>query len=155
MAAYTKQQKAEALEAFEQFLFYMDDVVEAFVEQAAKHGFDLDYSLASLDLVETFALNIEAKPETKFADHASQYMGTVLVDNYDGHWELSLDSKNNSLNYGLPVITGHTEVEGLQFCPYQTINLFLAKPKRGMLKDAVLADVADDDFNLDEFADED
>jgi hypothetical protein len=150
MKEFTKQEKAAALEKFEEYLFHMDDVLEAFEEQAAQHGFELDYSLDSLDLVEQFAHKLEAKPGSKFADHAAQYLGSVLVEGFGGHWELSLDAKDNSLYYGLPVIVGHTDVDGLQFCPQHIMGLYLARPAKSQLKNAVLADVGDDDFDLDD-----
>jgi len=138
---YTAKEREEAWEDFNIFLFNMDDILEAFIEQAEGYGYRLDYSLNSLDQLETYAIKMDAKPLSDFHGHASQYLGETVRKCFGGHWNLSLNMKENSLNYGKPVIIEHTKYD-VEFPPYQIFRNFLIRPIHGVLKRAVLNDVS-------------
>lgn len=153
MNEYTKEEKVEALEDFEHFLFAMDDVLEEFIEQAARSNIALDYSLDSLDRVAEFALTKDARAGSDFHGQAAQYVGEVCRKHSNGKWELSLDMTNNSLYYGKPVVI-KPGANGVQFSPYNVVNGFLFKKKTDLLKKAVTNYITPVKINLDHLADE-
>lgn len=137
---YTPVEKANALEDFQLFLFSMDDVLELFIKQAEASGIVLDYSLDSLDRLESYTITLDTKPLSDFHGHASQYLGETVRKTFGGRWELSLNMKENSMNYGKPVIVGHTTYE-VEFPPYEFVARFMRKKTSGFLKQVVLNDV--------------
>jgi hypothetical protein len=151
---YTPQEREQALEDFEMFLFYMDDVLEAFIDQVEETGVELDYSLDSLDRLETYLIEQEAQPLSDLHGHSSQYVGEVARKNFGGKWILSLDMKENSLYYGKPVVVGHTQYD-VQFAPYSIVATFLRRRLEGLLKRAIVGQVTPPTFNLDHLPTED
>ena len=137
---YSVQEREQALDDFEMFLFYMDDVLELFIEQAEEKGIDLDYSLESLDQLENYALLVDEKPLSDFHGHSSQYLGEVVRKCFGGKWILSLDMKENSLYYGKPVIYGHSKFD-VQYAPYSIMATFLRRRLTGLLKRSVLGQI--------------
>lgn len=151
---YTSQEKAKALDDFEMFLFMIDDVLEPFIEQAEQAGYVLNYSLESLDQVEAYAIEVDTKPLDDFHGRASQYLGETVRKVFGGHWELSLNMKENSMNYGKPVIVGHSKYD-VEFPPYEVVARFLRRRLPGLLKQVVLNDVDPQILDLSDLPTED
>lgn len=146
---YTEVEKEQALDDFELFLFNMDDILDVFIEKAAQDGYSLDYSLGSLDTLESYMVSIDAKPKTEFHGQSSQYLGETVRRIFGGHWQLSLDMKENSLHYGKPVIVGYSKYN-VEFPPYERMATFLRRRIPGLLKQAVLIDVNPEPLDLNE-----
>lgn len=138
---YTPQEKEKALLDFDDFIFRIDDVLEKFIEEAAYFGYNLDFSVDSLDQLEEYALKLDAKVLSDFHGQAAQYMGDIMYRHFGYRWELSLDLKNNSLHYGKPVLVNLTNSE-VQFAPYAVVRNFLIRRVKGILKVAVLNHVS-------------
>ena len=129
----------EELEKFQAYLFEMDDVVAAFVEEARRAGVTLDYSLESLDAIEPYLAEKLAAGANRdlLRNQAGRYVGETFRKLIGGHWELCL-KEPNYLYLKLPVITGYS-AEPIEFCPNEVVGNFLAWLKPGMLKRAFAA----------------
>jgi hypothetical protein len=125
------------LDRFEQFLFEMDDVLEQFLAAASSAGFDLDYSLSSLESLEEYILGelTESGNSELVKNRAARYLGELFRKNVGGRWQLCLKNPKY-LYYKLPVIVGHAD-RPIEFCPIQVIRNFIRMKRRGMLRTAV------------------
>lgn len=134
-------------EKFEQFLFMMDDLLEGFVKKASAKGYNLDYSLESLDRLEEYHTGTESgMDESTFIYDASQYLGEVVRKTYGGKWQLSIDDPTD-VYYGFPVLVGHSPHD-VGFCPYQVVRAFTMKKKRGLMRRAVENDINPEKLSL-------
>lgn len=123
-------------EKFEQFLFEMDDVLEAFVATANARGFALDYSLESLAGLEQQWLETgDGERDGSAANRAARYLGEVFRRKLGGHWRLC-EKGSRYLYNGLPVIAGYANLD-IEFCPVEVFANFVARRERGMLRRAV------------------
>lgn len=125
-------------EKFEMYLFEMDDVLEAFLEEAGAAGFHLDYSLQSLDLLEEYwlAVSPQAEDPERIRQQAARYYGEVFRLNYGGKWRLS-EKHPRDIYFGLPVICGFDpKAPDYEFCPLVTFHNFTVNQHRGLLRRA-------------------
>jgi hypothetical protein len=130
----------EELEKFEFFLFEMDDVLEEFIDQARIAGYRLDYTLESLEVLESYlASHPNAKQDERLKNRAARYLGEVFRKNVGGKWELCLDGPQFAY-FKLPVISGWAKMP-LSFCPIEIIENCLVRPGEGILKRAVEANL--------------
>lgn len=135
------------------FLFEMDDLQEAFVEQAEAEGYTLDLSLDSLDELERYVIDTQVTFEdTSDAALAQRtncwcYLGEVVRENCGGHWAFSANEEN-SVNWGMYVITGHSPVEGVEFEPLGTLKGFILHGTPGGLRAAVEADINPEEIDF-------
>lgn len=131
------------LESFEEFLFDIDNIVETFTQQVRERGYTLDGTMDTLDGLESYLLNeIAPPPEPErepLIGWAARYYGGVVINTFGGKWALAIDDPND-LNYGLPVIRGHSKYE-VDFPPSEIIRNFLHNQKVGLLRQAVLNDL--------------
>lgn len=110
----TRPTDAERREAFERWLFAMDDTLERFragVPDDLRRR--LDHSLASLEAVEAFTLDryaaiedIRAPEEAQMHDGLAIYVGeTIRRRTGGGTWDLPL-SDPDGVHYRIPVLRG-------------------------------------------------
>ena len=134
--------EAAALETFEQFLFEMDQRVEALQEAAVARGFTLDMTVGSLNDLEAFLEEVSrATPPAIDMESLNvlggRYLGEVVCAQYGGKWELPL-SDRSSVNFNQPVIVGHSDA-GAEFAPISVAGAFLKKNNadclRGLYRD--------------------
>ena len=127
---------AEELEQFEQFLFQMDAVLDAFLSDAVGAGFALDYSVESLDVLEKYAVSQhDVGPSRQLQNRTARYVGEVFRTIVGGKWELCLKSPNY-LYFKLPVLAGYSD-KPIEFCPIEVIGNFLHNKELGTLKRAL------------------
>lgn len=125
-------------ERFEEYLFEMDDVLDDFTGEAGALGYQLDYSIASLESLETIlSQRFGSSDDEKLKNRAARYLGEVLRRTAGGRWELAVED-TRSLHFKLPVVRGHSRT-GIEFCPIEVIENFAYSGTRGMLKRAVEA----------------
>lgn len=131
--------EARAQEEFEHFLFEMDDVLEDLVGDARARGFDLDFSLGSLDVFESYLslLKKEGQPRDFLRTRGGRYLGEVFRETFGGKWALCLKSPRY-LYYGLPVLAGYSDLD-IEFCPSEVADSFLHDERPGLLRSAVEA----------------
>ena len=135
-----KQTKVEAdseeLEKFQYFLFEMDDILDDFLMEAGTAGYQSDFSLDSIPLLEAYLLaNLGQEVESRLKNKAARYLGEVFRKDVGGKWELSLKDPNY-LYYKLPVIIGYSN-KPIEFCPVEVIENLAFKEGKGMLRRAV------------------
>ncbi|SDX45513.1 hypothetical protein SAMN05444487_11837 [Marininema mesophilum] len=106
----TDQEKQDELERFDDWLFYMDDVLEEFLEKKAPKSINLDYTPESLLQFEKWLLMKYSKPEDLmqeserfWLDGAARYVGEVYRKNLNGKWTIFLDDKDYGY-YGRPMV---------------------------------------------------
>lgn len=135
----TKMENADiagSLEKFQDFLIEMDDVLELFVATAQKAGFQLDYSLSSVDSLERFISEHNSRTnDSQFENRAARYLGEVFRKNLGGKWELCIKDSRH-LYYKLPVITGHATMP-IEFCPIEVVSGFIAAKTPGLFRRAI------------------
>ena len=127
----------EEREKFEHFLFEMDDVLDAFISEARSRGFALNYSLESLESLETLLLSQHGPGDdgVLLKGRAARYLGEVFRKAVGGRWELCLKDPAY-LYFKLPVISGYS-ASGIEFCPVEVLTNFLHARKKGLLRQAV------------------
>lgn len=126
------------IEKFQRFVFEMDDVLEVFIAFAESKGFRLDYSISSLGDLELFIDDLgDVAREGEMLNRCSRYVGEVFRRNLGGCWDLCLDDQKN-INFRLPVINRFSDID-LEFCPLAVVGNYVARRKRGLLRDAVEA----------------
>jgi hypothetical protein len=131
--------ESEQLEKFEQYLFEMDDVLEDFTGESQALGYEMDYSLESLDGLERLLIEKDAGDQSQLKNRAARYLGEVFRRNVGGKWELCLKDPKY-LYYGLPVLTAYSST-GIEFCPIELIENFMFKREPGMLQRVVRGDL--------------
>ena len=124
------------IELFEEFLFNMDEMLDHLVNDAARSGLDLDFSLHSLSSLEEYIFGtmpaMNAPERKQLSVSASRYLGEVVRRCYGGKWMLNIDDEKD-LNYGQYVIVGHNAHQ-LEFNPHSKIKMLLMKRSSGFLK---------------------
>jgi len=124
---------------FQQYIIEMDDVLDKFTEEASQAGYDLDYSLKSLDTLEEYWLAVSPHvddPERLF-QRAARYYGEVFRLNFGGEWRLC-DEDPQLMFYGYPVIAGFDPKNpDYEFCPLFYFEIFTVRKIRGLLRQQV------------------
>lgn len=127
----------EDLEKFEDFLFEMDDVLEAFLADAASSGYTLDYSVPSLDAMEQFLLaNAGSSDLSRIENRAARYLGEVFRKKFGGTWQLCQDEPRH-ICFKLPIIKGYLS-NGAEFCPIAIINNFMFSRRLGLCRNLLV-----------------
>jgi hypothetical protein len=129
---------AQDTEKFQVFLFEMDDVLESFLSEARSLGVTFDYSLTSLDLLETYILaQLNGRDDERLKNRAARYIGEVFRKTVGGKWELCQKDRKY-LYFNLPVLSGYSD-SPIEFCPIDVISDFVVKKELGTLRRAVEA----------------
>lgn len=133
-----------ALKVFDDFLLLMDDQIDALKSEALRQGSVLDFSLPSLDALETIFLTktiaMSKEQVSKAIVYFARYLGETVIFNHGGRWVLSLSDEKN-VNFNLPVIVGHSKVPGLEFSPVLGMRALSLRKRSGLLRQAVAAQV--------------
>jgi hypothetical protein len=132
----------EELDKFEEYLFEMDDVLERFCSEAKAQGMELDYSVVSLDRLESLiagAMNGELSEARRdeLKSRSARYLGEVFRKHLGGRWELCLKDPKY-LYFKLPVIAGYARVP-IEFCPIEIVANFTHSRRSGLIRLAVEA----------------
>lgn len=140
---------------FVDFLMDKSDDLDDFVNDAA--GYALDYSLGSVGELERYILdqNISFQDASDKALVARskcwEYLGEVVVRNYNARWTLS-DNEENTANRGMFVVVGHSAVAGIEFVPARYVRAFTSRRQPGMLARIIAVDVNPPASVLDDMA---
>ena len=140
MVSLREKSKVELQELFDMFLFRIGERMERLIDATRKSGINLDYSLESLNEIETFVLQKGIDRNHDLYDDIACYIGEVVRKTFGGQWECCLDMKSNSLFYGMPVVSGYNKY-GVLLSPYELLNIFLLRKKTGMLAQSIEMDV--------------
>lgn len=136
----------EELNKFEMFLFEMDDVLDVFISELAKHGVHLDYSLKSLEGFEQIILENPIGFEKELlVNRAGRYLGEVFRKNIGGKWELCLKHPKY-LYLKLPVIVDYCDFD-IEFCPTEIIRNLIHRGKPGLLRMVIESSIEDCNIN--------
>lgn len=145
--------KEEEEEKLQHFIFSIDDRMENFVDKLSKEGYELDYSLSSLDELERYMIKEQIDNSDENLEIRTDcwiYLGEVFrIQSKKAIWEVSLN-KENTANHGLYVLKGHSD-KGLEFVPIRYIKAFILKKKIGLLKSVFTNHLSPLELNLDEF----
>jgi hypothetical protein len=112
-----------AVEEFDFWVFYMEDVLDDFLDWLPDDiSKKLDFSLPSLDILEAWLLslypNIEAMLEfgqSEIVDASIRYVGKTYRKATDGVWDIILDEPDNAY-YRLPILRDKNKNQ-VQDCP--------------------------------------
>lgn len=115
--------KADKINLFNEWVFDTDNALDLFFKSLPAETADkLDYSVASLDLIEDILLKrymdfdeTKDAKEMHWIDRASRYVGETFRKNIGGHWDIILEDEKN-IFYNIPVITGYKE-KATPYCP--------------------------------------
>jgi hypothetical protein len=128
-------------EEFEFWLFYMDYVLEEFLNWMPKDTSKfLDYSLNSIDYVEEFLLSryenhsqLMSFDQRSIWDATSRYIGEVVRQTNSYKWTIDLENGDNVF-YGRPIIKMQSE-----FCPSSIVSAFCQRQKKGYMSKTIKA----------------
>ena len=109
----TERRALSTRDDFELWVFKMDDDLDEFLAQLpADVRRHLDFSPASLDVLEKWLLErypspqaLQAPSEKYMLDGLARYIGETLRKQLGGHWSIDLDNPKNAF-FGLPVLSG-------------------------------------------------
>jgi hypothetical protein len=115
----------------------MGSDLERFTELGRESGYDLDFSLASLDGLESFALERldRGEEDNSFKNRAARYLGETFRRNVGGKWEIAVDGPEY-MNFKLPVLKGYSDLD-IDFCPLEVFENFAVRRTPGLLQEAV------------------
>ena len=119
----------ELKDKHELFLCNMTEQQEEFIKDSKTNGFEFDYSLESLEVVENFILAKKIDINDDQYNDCATYFGEVVRTNIGGKWECSLDKEMNSLYYGFPVIFGHSKFD-IQLSPFHVVKIFMLRQRK-------------------------
>lgn len=140
VADLRKKSEKELQELFDMFLFRIGERMERLTDAARESGISLDYSLESLNEIETLVLQKSIDRNHDLYDDVACYIGEVVRKTFGGQWECCLDMKSNSVFYGMPVVSGYNKY-GVLLSPYELLNIFLLRKKTGLLAHSIEMDV--------------
>ena len=149
--------RKEAEEKFDNFLMAMDEQLDWLSDEAENRGIKLDFGPSDFSKLEQL-LNLMSEGQDKdsisrliviFARH----LGEVIRLNYGGKWYLSFEDEKN-VNFNIPVIVGHTKIEGLEFSPLSVMRAYALRRKEGTLQRAVDAQINPEPLDLSGLAEE-
>ena len=140
MVSLREKSKVELQDLFDMFLFRIGERMERLIDATRKSGINLDYSLESLNEIETFVLQKGIDRKHDLYDDIACYIGEVVRKTFGGQWECCLDMKNNSMLYGMPVVSGYNK-HGVLLRPYELLNIFLLRKKTRFLAHSIKMDV--------------
>jgi hypothetical protein len=141
---------------FENFLFYIDDYLEEFINETNSLGYSLNFSIESLENLEEYIIvqnitNEVYDDEKRFKCWV--YLGELFRKlSKKAYWMIS-NSSDNSANLGLYVLTGYDEI-GVEFVPIRYIRAFIIKKKKGFFKDLINSHIAPIPLDLNKFPNE-
>lgn len=143
-----RQAKAD----FDDFLFSMDDQLEALEAEAEKRGVSLDVGIDSLEALENLFFLLTDSSDNDERDSLivtfARYVGEIVRETYQGKWALSLDDPK-SIYFNMPVIVNHTSIPGIEFSPIHAMRALSLRRKHGLLRKIINASVQPRELGID------
>lgn len=137
---------------FDEFLFKMDDQLDALDDRAKKHGIQLEFSMNSLEKLESLffkiADDVDDDTRASLIVTFARYVGEIVRLSFGGKWKLSLDDPKN-IYYNSPVIVGHTPISDLEFSPIDAMQTIWLRRKPGLLRQIIMAGIGPEDLDID------
>ena len=147
----------QAREKFNEFLSLMDDQLEWLQRQAAGRGISLAHRREDLPALErlfdALAEGLDKPSIERLSVACTRHLGDTVRRVGGGRWALSSDGEKGA-NFGLPVITGHSPVVGLEFSPLLVMRAYQLRRRPGTLARAVDADIKPRALDLDDLIEE-
>ena len=144
--------KDEAKEKFDNFLFIMDDQLEAVESEAEKRDIPIAVDMGSLENLERLFFqvteNCSEDEKQGWIVTFARYVGEIVRETFNGKWHLSLEDPKN-IYFNTPVIINHTKIENLQFSPIFAVRALSLRKKSGLLRKIVMADIKPRELNID------
>lgn len=152
-----KVDKQKAREDFDDFIFKMDDQIEALQEEAAASHIDLDMSEGDFERLESLfdkmSAGVSDDKKIDLIISFARYLGELVRKLYGGKWALPLDDEKN-INFNKPVIVGHSRVQGLEFAPITTMRAYALRKRPGTVRQAVMSHVRPQPLDLSDLIEE-
>lgn len=130
----------KAKEVFDEFLIVMDDQLEWLEDKAIENGITLEYSSDIPEkleqLFDLISVNMSEDDVSRLLVVFGRYLGEFVRTSYGGKWVLPLDDQKN-INFNIPVITGHSKVQGLEFAPIRIMRAYLIRRNAGSIRRAI------------------
>lgn len=139
---------------FELFMFNMSDYLDDLQSKAEQLGYNLDYTLKSLNDLEDYLTKNEVNENSDDIESIACYFGEIVRKNVGGRWDCDLEDESD-LYYGKPVIIGHTTPDDLMLSPFDSVMIYILRPTKGFFLSVIENDLNDEPINLDEFPTED
>lgn len=144
--------KDDAKEKFDNFLFLMDEQLDAVESEAQERGIPLAVDMDSLENLEKlfFQVTEDCSVEEKqgWIVTFARYVGEIVRETFDGNWHLSLEDPKN-IYFNTPVIVNHAQIENLQFSPIFAMRALSLRKKSGLLRQIIMADIKPRELNID------
>lgn len=145
-------EKKDAKEKFDNFLFIMDDQIEAVEAEAEKKDIPLTLTMDSLENLEELFFQVtehcgEDEKQGWIVTFA-RYLGEIVRLTFDGNWHLSWDDPKN-IYFNTPVIINHTKIKDLEFSPIFAMRALSLRKKKGLLRKIVMADIQPRELDID------
>lgn len=146
--------KERLQDKFELFMFNMSDYLDDLQSKSEQLGYNLDYTLKSLNDLEDYLTKNEVNENSDDIESIACYFGEVVRKNVGGRWDCDLKDESD-LYYGKPVIIGHTTPDDLMLSPFDSVMIYILRPTKGFFLSVIENDLNDEPINLDEFPTED
>lgn len=148
---------AAALAQFDDFLFIMDEQLEALEGEAAALGIALTRDMAGLPQLEQLALRLLAQHGRDaigaLSVYLGRYLGEIACTCHGGRWVLPLDDLRD-IHYKQPVIDGICPVPQVYLAPINLVRAFLLRQRADLFRSAIAALVHPKPLDLSHLAEE-
>ncbi|MET4084202.1 hypothetical protein ABIB40_004176 [Pedobacter sp. UYP30] len=142
--------KEKLEENFGLFMFNMSDYLEDLQTKSEQQGYNLNYSLESLEDLEDYFKKNSIDENSDDIESIACYFGEVVRKNIGGRWDCDLEDESD-LYYGKPVIIGYTTPHDLMLSPFDSVMIYILRPTKGFFISVIENDLDDQPINLDEF----
>lgn len=153
-----KLDKNRALADFDDFIFEMDDRIEALEERASIAGVELSMDLSGIHQLEhafdALSSDVDADGRTDLAITCARYLGEIVRRTYGGRWHLPLDDEKD-VHFNRPVIAGISSIADHYFSPIHLMRAYALRGTRGMLAVAVASYVNPKSLDLSDLVEDD
>jgi len=136
-------------EKFESFLAEVNCLPDFLIEKAENKGYNLDYSIDSLNELERYLSTENIKKDDEDQQFAAMYLGELIIKNYGGKWVIDLDDLK-SLDFAIPIIKGHSKFD-VTFNPFHAVSIYIIRKVSGILYKSIRADVSAKKLGLDSY----
>ncbi|MDH4557418.1 hypothetical protein E8F11_19930 [Pseudomonas sp. BN417] len=132
--------KTEAIETFDEFLMLMDGQIDWLTDEAKKNNITLDNKPDTPEklekLFDAMSKGLSEEDKTSLIIIFGRYLGEFVRLSHGGKWVLPLDDEK-SVNFNIPVITGHSKIDGLEFAPIRLMRAYALRDGEGTLRRAI------------------
>jgi len=132
-------------EKFDNFLFNLDEIVVNFKKELNNLGYNVDYTLDSVNILESYILDNDIKIEDDDYYDASCFLGELFRIVYYGKWKL--DDNKKSLFYNKPIIDYNSST-GVVFSPFNTLRGVILRKQKGLLSSIIKSNVEPEETEI-------